>query len=1107
MISENTFNKSKLISELKEIHIELVEVYKKIFDFKYRTNEDFEALIDKEYKENKISSGEQQVWNDNFCHRASYTLLNKILFIRICEDKGFMLNPEDYVAGEPKDPHIGKKLSRIGLQKWANLVTNYTLGELVKLAFLDMKKSYSSISLYKDDKYEMLTPTTEELSLKYLDGDEEAQKLVLQFENALSNIVEKLDTNNYNFNNTDGNILGDVYEKFMDRETRKAIGQFYTPEFVIEYILNNTVAKADVVENPFVSVADISCGSGHFLIMAYDILRERFINNLELLRDKYSNELYTIKKNGKEEELKGRDYWKEENIHYHLLKHCIYGADIDSFAVQLTTINLLLKDLDNFTDELNIVECDSLIKWEEDYDWIDLKQQLEEEFEIVEYNQINLLGEEEKTLVTRKKETYELTYKDIIGIEKTEKISKERAEEIVYLCEFWSKRYEYVVGNPPYIPITQMSETNKQYYRDKYQCSTGRTNTFSLFFERAINSRCSNTAFIVPSRILLNTQYTNIREYMLENSHIEIIADLSEGVFEDATVDTVIIILSNNNVTMESQLTKIEKIKNDGIESKEVNQELFLQFDNSYINIYVSAEEINLISKIKNSSIRLGDIADIRDGIIQGAVSNELFLGKRKMDSNKCKKVLYGENIRRYEINWNNEYIYYDKEYLTKLEDERTKGKGRGLRLREPVIFERNKILTRQTADRIIAAYDNEDIYYMNTLHGTHVIDKNFNELYVLALMNSNLVNFYYTRYNYEVGKTFAQVKIENLNNLPILKMDLEKQKYIADLCNSILDTKRVNESEIIIGETKEQLLKSFIESEKNNVHRLSNYNSYLILIDFYLYSQLELDKEEVELIESANRKLTKDKIFLINQIYPYETIDYSILEEVYKRNLKNVMEDIQVEKFIELHYVLGKSIAEIAEVYNYEYNTIVLLQQSYIRRYPENEIQFYNISSLFAKIKNTLRQKLLEVLKDDISINYYNSNKIKEIFYERVPNIDDLIDILRFKDSNKKSVDILKDIIDTDSCTWSAYRKTKKNNKNIKTTFIKHYDSNYYGLAEWSDEIHKNYFLDAIEEYTVNNPNEKKAKDILKLFKGLDIEDKQDYIEVIEEKIRKTFK
>lgn len=66
MITENTFDKSKLISELKEIHIELVKVYKNIFDYKYKTNEDFQSFIDKEYKENRISSGEQQVWNDNF---------------------------------------------------------------------------------------------------------------------------------------------------------------------------------------------------------------------------------------------------------------------------------------------------------------------------------------------------------------------------------------------------------------------------------------------------------------------------------------------------------------------------------------------------------------------------------------------------------------------------------------------------------------------------------------------------------------------------------------------------------------------------------------------------------------------------------------------------------------------------------------------------------------------------------------------------------------------------------------------------------------------------------------------------------------------------------
>ncbi|WP_146869479.1 hypothetical protein, partial [Clostridium butyricum] len=103
MSTENTVDKVKLISELKEIHSELFQVYKKLFDFKYKHDETFKIFIDNEYKENGVGSKEQKAWDDNFCHRASYTLLNKILFVRICEDKGFMRNAEDYIAGEVKD--------------------------------------------------------------------------------------------------------------------------------------------------------------------------------------------------------------------------------------------------------------------------------------------------------------------------------------------------------------------------------------------------------------------------------------------------------------------------------------------------------------------------------------------------------------------------------------------------------------------------------------------------------------------------------------------------------------------------------------------------------------------------------------------------------------------------------------------------------------------------------------------------------------------------------------------------------------------------------------------------------------------------------------------
>ncbi|OOO61377.1 Eco57I restriction-modification methylase domain-containing protein [Clostridium tepidum] len=1062
MITENTFDKSKLISELKESHIELVKVYKNIFDYKYHISESFKDFIDKEYKENGISSKERQAWNDNFCHRASYTLLNKILFIRICEDKGFMLNSEDYVAGEPKDPHIGKKLSRIGLQKWANLVTNYTLGELVKLAFLDMKKSYSSISLYKDDKYEMLTPTTEELSLKYLDGDEEAQKLVLQFENALSNIVEKLDTNNYNFNNTDGNILGDVYEKFMDRETRKAIGQFYTPEFVIEYILNNTVAKADVVENPFVSVADISCGSGHFLIMAYDILRERFINNLELLRDKYSNELYTIKKNGKEEELKGRDYWKEENIHYHLLKHCIYGADIDSFAVQLTTINLLLKDLDNFTDELNIVECDSLIKWEEDYDWIDLKQQLEEEFEIVEYNQINLLGEEEKTLVTRKKETYELTYKDIIGIEKTEKISKERAEEIVCLCEFWSEKFDYVVGNPPYIGIKALNNNFKKYFKFNYFVSQKQFDIYAVFYERAILKSNLKVGYITPRPLLNNENLELVRRFIDDNTSINSISDVGM-VFDDAGVETSILILGKkSNRTNEVIINKFNSINSKIEIVNVVKQCIFKELPFSIFNIYMNEKNYRIYSKIiKNADYKLGHILDITRGIEMGK-NDETIINNYEGD----KELIFGEDLQRYKVNIYKRGVIFDYNNTTKFkEDNLYKGK---------------RLLIRRVADRLICTPIEQELYALNTIYiGKLNIDYS---IYLLSsLINSKLINYWFKLTFMNDDKLFPYIRTSQLKLLPI---KLIKENDVINEMNirQIIDLNTENNIDY-----KDINFEHFIDQENKLLDKAINKDNILAYIEKEICRIYGIDDYDIEVINSAD--FFEEKI-----IFNRDKVSIDKLEKRLPPN------QFEIE-----HIKNNKSIFDLADEYNLTVKEIALLRKYYAEKYyAEEPWRFYNLTKLNEKIYTYISNRLFYIIKN--RNRYIEVDELSNVLRDKEKNFGDIIKIVKQDDVVKSTDKIIKEAMESYNYTWNSYRKAKKNNK-VNKTFIKYYDSKFYGLAEWSDEIHKNYFLDAIEEYTVNNPNEKKSKDILKLFKDLDIEDKQDYIEVIEEKIRKAFK
>ncbi|MCS4464113.1 hypothetical protein JTT01_07640 [Clostridium botulinum] len=57
----------------------------------------------------------------------------------------------------------------------------------------------------------------------------------------------------------------------------------------------------------------------------------------------------------------------KENLHYHIINNCIYAADIDIYAIQITTINLLLKDTKSYVGKVNVANCDSLIRWEKDF--------------------------------------------------------------------------------------------------------------------------------------------------------------------------------------------------------------------------------------------------------------------------------------------------------------------------------------------------------------------------------------------------------------------------------------------------------------------------------------------------------------------------------------------------------------------------------------------------------------------------------------------------------------------------------------------------------------------------------------------------------------------
>ena len=146
-----------------------------------------------------------------------------------------------------------------------------------------------------------------------------------------------------------------------------------------------------------------------------------------------------------------------------------------------------------------------------------------------------------------------------------------------------------------------------------------------------------------------------------------------------------------------------------------------------------------------------------------------------------CKKVLNGKNIRRYQLRWGGLYVRYNRSLLVK---------GDNVRWGHRAALDSAKILTRQTADRIIGTFDDGRYYVTNSIHTSVLRPEHADVLlkYVLALLNSTLLSWYYRKLFPEVGQVFSQVKLVNLRHLPIRLIALERQQEIVALVEQLLE-------------------------------------------------------------------------------------------------------------------------------------------------------------------------------------------------------------------------------------------------------------------------------------------------------------------------------
>jgi hypothetical protein len=230
----------------------------------------------------------------------------------------------------------------------------------------------------------------------------------------------------------------------------------------------------------------------------------------------------------------------------------------------------------------------------------------------------------------------------------------------------------------------------------------------------------------------------------------------------------------------------------------------------------------NLISKIENDTLRVKEIADVKDGIVAGTIKDLLYLDKKK--DNDCYKLYFGKHLFKYCITDTEVWVNYKPEEMMKAEVKRKEGKRAGLWMRDEKIFKREKILSRFVAKEIIATYDNDERYYEHTLHSTHLTDERFKTKFVLGLFNSTLFKFYYRKTNSQGGDIFPQVRISSVENLPIKIADSKTQEQIEKLVDQILTKKSTGSS--------------------TDTRDIEN------LIDALVYKLYDLTEEEINIVE-----------------------------------------------------------------------------------------------------------------------------------------------------------------------------------------------------------------------------------------------------------------
>ncbi len=897
MDNKSSFTKEKLVLRFKKMHKQLTDIYIKILSVKYKKCD--ESLV----------------------FRQAYIFINKVFLLRIFQKNGFELDA-DY--NESK------------------FIIDNKLDTILKI-YLENTENYEDLNLFCEE-------------IKISESQLSEDEICIMY-----NVINKIKLNVDYLQSINNNILGDLYEVFMDEEIRKSLGQFYTPGFIIDYILNNTIANEDIVKKPFIKVLDPACGSGHFIIKAYDMLKNKFVEKLDTLREIYKDEIYTIKKEGKYVSVKGREYWKKENLHYHLLKNCIYGSDVDKFAIDITIVNLIIKDVKNFSYDINIINSDSLVRWEND------------------------------------------------------KYTKEK--------EFWSNKYDYVIGNPPYVGSKKLDTDYKRWLIEAYaEVFKDKSDIYYCFYKRTLEvlDIDGKACIITPRYFIESPSGKSLRGYLKrESSVLEIVDFYGNQIFKGVGVASAIFTFKKK---LDIDNISVYKLGNDSLKFyNDISLETMLKdnrFEKFTLNRYdleddrwilVSDVKRDIYKKIKqNLDYELKDIAESFQGIITGCdkafVLNSKEVEDNNIETSILRKWVKNKNINTYfvedsdlvimysdfikdEEKYKNALKYigkYKQRLINRRECKKNIRKWYELQWgRDYTYFEKEKIMYPYKASNNKFAIDKNGYYCSADVYSFYIKDgyeKIFSLEYIVTLLNSKVYEFYFKMFAKKISARIYDYYPNSIMDLGIFKDS--KYNQIENIGKKIISLERdINIIKKQKSYDKEDPIKHFynrcfdILKLKEEIYRLK------LKIDYIIIDSFDLAKEDLRII--------------------YEDLNIVDIDQ-----LKNMISE---NEFIDMHINRNKSIHYICNLYDCDEFKIIMLRHVYSISCFENEPwRLYNMNGLHEEIIEYL-QKNICMIKNNKTMDV---EQIDKIMSKKCKNYAINIKILTEKYNFKNKLNTLKKIM-----------------------------------------------------------------------------------------------